>query len=81
MSFWSNLFPKKKSKENIEAHKVVEKKADEAQGLLEDIQGKMEEAAKEIDTERLRTNKIMNQRAKTIRDIAQQIAIITGRTQ
>lgn len=82
MSILNRLFPKRKSKENIEAHEVVEKKTNEAQDVLKSIQAKVEQTANEIDAERKRSNREIAIKAKQLRDVAQEIAIIAagGRT-
>lgn len=78
MNIIDRIFPKKKSKENIEAHAVVEEKQNEAQNILKDIQIKMENTAREIEIEQARANKEMGKKVKKIRDVAQEIAIITA---
>lgn len=77
MNILNKLFPKKKSPENIEAHKVVEKKTQEAHDVLNEIQGKMLQVATDIESERKRTNKEMSRKVKEIRDVAERIAIVT----
>lgn len=78
MNFLSNWFPKKPSKDSVEAHKVVDKKAGEAQNILREVQKKMEQTANQIDEDRKRTNKEMARKVKEIRDVASQIAVVTG---
>lgn len=78
MSILNRLFPKRKSKENIEAHQVVEQKTSEAQDVLKSIQAKVEQTANEIDAERKRSNKEIAIKAKQLRDVAQEIAIIAA---
>lgn len=78
MSFIAKLFKNEKSKENIEAHEVVEQKSAEAHDILNEVQGKLLQITNEIEAERKRSSIEMEKSVKQIRDAAQQIAIVTG---
>lgn len=69
----------KSSKENVQAHVVVEEKSQEAHDILNEAQGKLMKISKEIDSESKKTTRELERKSKQIKDVAHQIAVATGR--
>lgn len=78
MNILNRLFGKKISKENIHAHEVVDQKAGEAHDILNEVQSKLIQITLEIENDRQRSNKDLANKVKTLRDVAQQIAVVSG---
>lgn len=78
MSILNLLFGKKRSRENVEAHVVVEQKNKEAVNVLNEVTGKLVQVTGELEKERVRSNNEMRQKIKEINDVAKKIAVATG---
>lgn len=73
-----NIFNKKPSEANEKAHKIVEKKGKEAHDILNEVQVKLMEISKEIEEDNKKTSLDLAKKSKKIRDVAREIAIVTG---